>query len=450
MISGMGVTTSHHARPAGALALALASGCGSARSLDELPAAGSTSTSDASTTAPHDADASTDAPEPPPVDDLPGPVRPPPSCPDACALELPLVWSWEEPEPSGTVTRRLSAMERSPHGTLLVAEYRNGLTVLTHVLPDASSSWTDALYLSCDCEVVDMAVTEHDELWVLGEEPLENGSVVSALGSYWLPEEGSILTNWLTWDVVYGQPERSSRVGSVLPIAFDAALVLEVEVSLSTPTSLRDVYQLAWFEAGSMLTTWVVDTQPATDPPAHSRGVPLPDGRIAMMLAGAGGTGPSGYVVWIDPQSGVSSGVAALEAPADRLAAGPDGTVVAVGVDTTTRGVLGLHAAGLPHPDPPAWQATLDVATSTSSPPAVVVDSLGRTLVAVRESEAAITVWRIEADGASASSTSLPIASTDEPKPVLLALTEDDDLVLATLQEGRLHLERRAQACPCD
>lgn len=467
MMHGMGASTSRHEPHeragavvvAGAVGLLLGSGCGATVSLDAIgtAATGSSSTtgttSTGSHTTTHGSSASeSDAPPDVPTPDVPGPPPPPPgACPAECAVELPLVWAWDERLPPTTSERRVSAMVRTVDGSLVVAERRDTQVWLTQVEADGSFAWTAPMVLGCDCEVVDLAIGKDGELVLLGEGSVGNGVQILVLGNYLLLGFTAPLENWMTWDIVYGTLERDARVGSAIPLDDGGVAVLVVEVGLTPEPLVKDWFQVYYYALGTQQSLSLLDTQLAADPPRRPRGVALPDGRIAMTLPSSGAASTGDHVLFVHPVQGHVSGIEGLPGPADVIAAGLDGAVVVAGTLPGSPAQRVLHAAGLPLADPPAWTLATDVPTTAAHAPAVVVDAEGSATVALwTPREAELALWRLAADGTLVWSTTLPLAASDSSLPVALSLAHDGDLVLAAIVDGRLHLERREQACRCD
>lgn len=456
----MGAATSRNERHgragAGALGLLLASGCGSTVSLDAnaTTTTGSSSTTGTTSAGSHTTEGSSssegDAPPDVPTPDVPGiPPLPPGACPAECAVELPLVWAWEERLPPAASERRVSAMVRALDGSLVVAERRDGEVWLTQVEANGSFAWTAPMSLGCDCEVVDLAIGRDGELVLLGEGSVGNGIQILVLGNYLLLGFTAPIENWMTWDIIYGTPERDPRVGSVIPLDDGGVAVLVVEVA--TDPLVKDWFQIYYYALGTQQSLSLVDTQLAADAPRRPRGVALPDGRLAMTLPRTSAASPGDYVLFVHPVEGGVSEIEGLPGPADVIAEGLDGAVVVAGTLWGPPAQPVLHAAGLPLADPPAWTLATEVPTSTTHAPVVAVDAEGSATVALwTPREAAVALWRLAADGTPVWSTTLPLAASDSPLPVALSLAHDGDLVLAAIVDGRLHLERREQGCRCD
>lgn len=451
-----------------ASALGLASGCGSTTSLDlGAPPSTSTSTTDApSTGTPTSADASTtsgsDTPSDVPVADLPD-LPPPGSCPAACEVELPLVWSWEDeplleppPDPPDLTDppgRRLSAMTWAPDGTLLVADLRNGEPWLTRSTRDGALVWSLPFHFECDCEIVELGFSTSGQLVVLGEGVADWGPTWFEVAGYFLSLD-DIDFLWRQGVPLYGSPERPGRVGSLVPLGDDFIAVLVVETGLDGDVIEKDWYEVRSFAAGSAQDLWQVDTQLATAPPRPPRGIALPRGEMAMSVQGSVSQGD--YVVWARGWYDVAA-ASELAGPVDAMAAGLEASIVTAGIDRTApRGPV-LHIASLPHEEPPAWIQALDVPAAGVGAPALAVDGAGSAYVALRtmpdaSDDAALTIMRFAPDGTPVWTTSLPLPVSEAPIPIALSLAADDDqdLVLAAIVDGRLHLERREQGCRCD
>lgn len=455
-----------------ASAMGLASGCGSTTSLDlGAPPSTGTSTTDASNPGtPTSADASTTTgsgtPSDVPVDvpaDLPD-LPLPGSCPAACEVELPLVWSWEdepllEPppdplDPTDTQGRRLSAMTWAPDGTLLVADRRSGEPWLTRTTRDGALIWSLPFHFDCECEIVELGFSTSGQLVVLGEGLADWGSTWFELSSYFLSSD-DIDFLWRQGAPLYGSPERPGRVGSLAALDDDFIAVLVVQTGLDGDVIEKDWYEVRSFAAGSAQDLWQVDTQLATAAPRRPRGIALPRGEMAMSVQGSVGQGD--YVVWARGWYDVGA-ASELAGPVDAMAAGLEASIVTAGIDRTApRGPV-LHVASLPHEEPPAWIHALDVPAPGVGAPALAMDGAGNAYVAVRtttdasDDDAALMLMRFAPDGTPVWTTSLPLPVSEAPIPVALSLADDDDqdLVLAAIVDGRLHLERREQGCRCD
>jgi uncharacterized protein YceK len=436
------------------LAVVLASGCGTAVSLDAASASAEASTTGAAA-ATGDATASgTEAQRPDfPLPDVPAP--PPAACPAPCAVALPLVWAWDEDPPHGVLERRLVAMARAPDGMLVLAEVRDGESWLTGVDRDGARQWSKRLSFGCVCELVDLAFDAGGSLVVIAEGlwPVVRPVMVYA---YALEPEGPA-ERWNLLDFVRGTPTRNGRTGTVVPLGSDALALPVVEVGLGAHEPDREWVSLRYYhtEIHTEFSVAFIDTQLAIDPRWRPRAAAPPGGRVGVTLPGPATTGD--YVAWVESEA-VSS-VQSAPGAIDAMAAGPDGRLVVAGSRRRSHAQLELQIAGLDPTGPLPWQHAAEVPSTTFGAPVLAMDAHGTATVALRTTagppddphETAVALWRITADGAPLWSTSVPLPVGRAPEPLALVLADDDhDLVLAALVDGRLHLERRTQGCSCD
>jgi hypothetical protein len=440
----------------GALSLLLAGGCGSV-SLDASSPSGTGSSTGGVTSTPTSTDGTgSSGAEPPPdlpMADVPEPSRPPVgTCPAECAVDLPLVWAYDEDwrPPLDGDGGHLATMARAPDGSLVVAGSRDGQPWLTRLLDDGTPQWTTPIELSCDCEIVDLAFTPLGLLFLLGQGSYLNGAQLLVVGCFELGND-TASPHWIAWDVLYGTPSRPGRVGSVLPLGESTVALPVIESGLGGGELDKDWFEILYYSDAQLESLWLVDTQLASGPPRRPRGAVLSDGRLATALAGS--TAKGDYVVWLDPWSSFALAVEPLPGPIDAMVGGPDATLVVAGARALSPGQTALAAAGLPALDPPAWQLATDVATTPTDAPALAVDAQGGTYLALRTTVGApddptseVSLWRLAPDGTPLWSTTLPLTASER---VALAIA-DHDLVLAAIVDGHLHVERREQGCRCD
>lgn len=438
-----------------ALAVLLASGCGSPVSLDaSAPTSTEASTTAAlpSTSSGEPGSSGSAAPPPDvPIPDVPG--LPPGACPAECAVELPLVWAWDEDPPHGATERRLVGMARAPNGTLVVAETRGDQSWLTGLDRDGVHLWTQRMTFGCVCQITDVAFDVGGELLVMVESGPSTVRPVMVYG-YFMGADGPI-ENWSFWDVVRGTPERSGRTGMMSALGFDEIMLSVVEVGLVENRPDKEWIALRSYTQRGSQWLVIVDTQIGFDPRWQPRSAVLQSGQTAVTLPGVGSEGD--YVVWVEV--GFVTDSQRTPGPIDAMAASPDGSIVVAGTRLQSPGQLELHVAAVEPTGPLPWQLAVGVPSTTTRAPMVAVDALGAATVALRTTsgppdapdQTAVALWRIAADGTLLWSTSLPLPAAGSPSPVELVLADDEqDLVLAALVDGRLHVEHREQGCACD
>lgn len=458
-------------RRVAALGLWLASGCGSPTSLDVgVTRATGTSTTDADGTGtPSSADTSTthgsDGPDVP-TPDLPD-LPPPGACPAACEVELPLVWSWDDaptgeptgepppdpPDPPGP-SRRVTAMAWAPDGTLLVADTRDGQPWLTRSTRDGDVYWAAPFQFTCDCEIAEIGFSGFDQLMVLGEGTDDWGQGWLELTGYFMRPD-SIDFVWRESAPIFGTTERAPRVGSLLSLTDGSLIVLTVESGTDVDGLEKDWFEARYYASADPQNLWTLDTQVATAPPRKPLGIALPLDELAFALPGGAGQGD--YVVWSRAWYDVVTASQPLPGRIDVMALGPEATLVTAGIDPSEPSGAVLRVASVPRGQPPAWVQTTSVLAPELGAPALAVDAAGSAYVALRTRSGAagepeVLLLRLAPDGTPLWTVTLPLPASEAPRPVVLSLAPDDDqdLVLAAIVDGHLHLERREQGCRCD
>lgn len=445
---------------AGGLAVAWA--CGPTVSLDvaaplaTTDAASSSSTSGSSTVAGSD---SSDGPERAdgPSGDLPRPLLPG-ECDPGCTVDLPLSWAWDDQArpPSGELPleRRLVAMEPSPDGGWVLAEHRDGVPWLTMVDRDGALAWTAPVELGFEAEIIDLAFQPGNGLLVVGQGHFDDYYDTVLLGRF---DPRDLDFQWLSWNLVYGTELVPPRVGAVIPLDLVRTAVLVTEAGQIGWDEGREWVEIFLYEHDYIIDYRLIDDQLASpDQDRRPLGVRLASGDLAVTIAQ--GAAESGYVVWLDRDSLLPTGAELLPGAPEAVALGPDDAVAVAGhIEVSPQQVV-LQAAGLPPAQPAEWTFSEGVLTTSGSQPAVAIDAHGSTTIALRTTagtvddprDEAVLLTRLRPDGTLAWSTTVPLALDGSSRPVGLAVTDDEGLVLAGIVDGRLHIERREQECRCD
>ncbi len=439
-----------------AVALALVIGCGPTTSLDEAgPSASSSGTSALASSGSAGLTGSAEGETPPDLLRADLPPLPPTDgqCPPGCAIDLPLVWAWDD-EPSRDA--RLSAMIRAHDGSWFLATQREGQSWITQLDPQGALVRSEPIWLGCDCEIIDLALYPSGEIGVLGEGFFDGFYSVLTLGRF--HEDPTPLFEQ-TWDIIDGIPSRPGRVGALLISSNDSATVVVTESRIDADGLARDSLDLFRYQYGVLKYVRRLDAQIAAAPPRRPTGIVLPSGALAVTLTGAGGMGVDDYVVWTDVNGWFSVAIQSLPGMGDGIAVDPSGVLVVGGHSLDSRGQLSVQATAMTPMQPPPWQFAVDVPTTTTSAPVMAMDAHGSTYLAVRTTagtpeeptEAAVALTKLTSEGTLAWTTTLPLAVELSRVPLALSLTLDDepDVVLAGFVDGRLHLEQREQRCEC-
>lgn len=450
---GEGLRTLVRAVAASWVGLAIA--CGPTVSLDASPPRASSSSGDAPVSSSADTQgtsgstgstqASTAADDDP-IDDLP-PL--PGECAPGCEVDLPITWTWDDevsdPE------QWLSTMLALPDGGWVVATSLLGFPQLTKITAEGELAWSVPASLDCNCEILDLALYPSGKLAVLGQGSFDSFYQVLALGRFDLQTQDF---EWKAWDTIYGTNVIPPTVGSVIPLDDVYTVMLVTEASEFSRWSSQEWIEIFVYENEYAANYVVLDSKTIDTPSPPPRGRGLSDGSVVMTLPDPNEA--QSYVVWLDredllPFDGVLvPGVP--EAMAERL---DDELVMAGHLDFSSQQVI-LQASGVSHGEQP-WVFSDGVLTTTSSAPALTVDSSGSAIVAMHatagtpEDPRGGTVQLVRLrDGTEVWSTSIPLSLQTSSHPVAIDATVDDGLVLAGIVDGRLHLERREQTCRCD
>ncbi|MCA9705037.1 MAG: hypothetical protein KDK70_04195 [Myxococcales bacterium] len=441
----------------GAPALAMLMACGSLVSLDppEPSSSGSTATGSSGTSTSTSADGSTTVT---PADSTTAatPDLPPPgSCPQGCALELNQVWSWDaEPLPADPlpVERSISAIVRTLDDEFVIADHRDGQPWISRVTNDGVELWSIPADLSCDCRITSLAITDDGQLLVGAEGTFFGRTNVFAIARYdlFLPS-----LEWLTWDILYQFTEHPPRVGSIVTIddAFVGLLVVEADI-FGDPTT-HETLELLLFQERSFWSRFPIDSQPYSEVAWRPLGRTTPNGGLVVGLTDTSGSQDDGYLVWLGPGGAAPIAVEPLPSPPEAMDLGAGWTTFVAGHERSSPREVSLHVSRTLSVLPLDWTHTESIPTTSDRTPALVADCEGGAIAALRVTTGpteppALALVRVADDGSLSGSTTLPIPADAAAQPVFLALDSKDDLMIATLVEGELHLEKHSRGCQCD
>jgi len=382
-----------------------------------------------------------------PSRDVPEPL-PPGACPEHCTLELDEVWSWSEepPGPGSPLEVRIQAMVRAADGSLVLGEQRDDEVWLRRLSSNGVVLWTALADFECQCELSGLAAHPDGSLLVAGHGPFFEGIPVLMLGSYDLQTPSF---NWRTWEGFYdGQ---NYRVGSVFIIDAAHTGVVVVDTDF-TKNGFTEEMRLHYYEGSFLFDRRDIDSQPAGQTNASPLGWARGPDEIAVGFTDASGPEDDGYLVWLNSHHDPTA-LAPLRGPPEAIASGPDGDVVLAGRYEDASTEVSLHVSRGRPGLPLDWTFTTSTPAADSSPPVVVVHDDGAVTLAVRtiddDGPSALVLWRLSPDGQLAWTTTRPIAP--DPGPPLVHLEHDGDaVVIATMLEGRSHVEMLEPNCQCE
>jgi hypothetical protein len=378
---------------------------------------------------------------------------PPGSCPPDCQVELDLVWTYDGfADGIPLDPRDHVAVVVEQNEAVIVAEQRQGEIMLARISTFGQEQWTLPLWLPCEtCQLVSLQVLYSGDLLLAGHGIDELGTPVSFAARVDL--DGP--------DVVWATSTPLTPGAGIVPRA-GSAVVLDDFMFQPVLEASRDggeqlgvlAYDLIGgesFDSGSLAIGLATGDAP---PPLATWDA---DGMMVIAHpSSTDGASPSGTVRWL---STPDLGKVALDyrvAPAVGLAAGPNGSTLALGVAPEARQSLLYLDSGASW-DPSLWQLVHVLPTVTASRPALAIDDNGHAHVLARtaqgspgrERDVALEVLRWSEAGMLVWKLTLPVTLDQVDEPVALDLRPSGALVIGGFVAGARHVEERQRVCTC-
>ncbi len=453
------------ARPAWWLSL-LAVACVPGQSLDtpagiESSSGGAPSTDP--TTAASQSTSGTDDGELPP--DVPADVPDPVACPADCDPTPAVDWTWdEEPEPAGpgdppaSGQRELVTIVNTPglapsDRAVFVAENRDGVPWLTRIDLDGTYQWSVQIDTTCFCRVVSVTVDEFTgQLMFSGIENLEPAGLM-VLGRF---NPSFADTAWVGFNSLNFAKDAMPRVGPHLAVngVLSVVVLLEDDASFGSPPG--EHLELQLFENfGSILAAYSIDTQAPTNDPHAPVGATNDGETFAIAYPSWTGASVEGYVIWAKADSSPVMDAQLLPSAPDAVLTDASKRTVIAGHRETEPGRSELWVTERTPLSPHGWSTVAEFQTTTVQPASLGATTTGDIYVAARvdlhpELPGTVHLQHIDASGEPQWAVELPGLADPGLRSMVMTVDSQDGVAIATLVDGRLHVERREPSCQCD
>lgn len=385
-----------------------------------------------------------------------------PDDPRLCAAECPLVLpvSWEHHVMAGARAlegqpHAVPAMLREADGTLTVAELRDGQARLHRLDGEGRLQWNVPLPLPCDsCELTDVARHPSGDLLLSATGSTEEGGLSLFAARYDAREHALVWLSRRPLDPLDGVWVRS---GGIVALSDDVVGQLYMR-GVPSFGPLQSTRVAAYGSGGVLLDEeeLVLTQGTSLRPPLLARATP--DGEMLVAVLSGTDFNPYGLIDRIQPPLWHETGFAFALTPLDDVRLDERGHALELGhrFDGTRAHLLLSNRVAVD--DQPSWVATVAVASTSVSTAALALGPDGDVYAAMRttlspgetgDPLAGLALVRWTSQGELRWSTTILHAMAESFSPVELAIDDDEGLVIATVVEDRLLIERRAQHCAC-
>lgn len=379
-------------------------------------------------------------------------------CPIECSVQLPLDWAYDGTAPrtpSAPGTHGVAAMVREADGMLTLGEQLEGVGALHRLDRHGALQWSVPLPLPCDpCELTHVALHPSGDLLLSASGWLFDRSFV-LLAARYDPRAHAVV--WSTSRPLQPIPGVWVRSGEIAALREDLAVQLymtgQIDFEVNQSTQL-----LAYDEQGLIVDDEYLVQGSATmaRPPLLARAAPDESLVVGVFI------GYDNFLVGqldrITPPLWHTGGYVTVPAPLDDLALDAVGRTVELGRSFDGSHVHAVLSERTGVDPQPRWLATLALPSESSTAAALALAPDGDAYVAVRTTQApteeatplvTLALSRWTPTGELRWSTTLLQAVAEATLPVALEVDDDEGLVIATVVNDRLRVERRTQRCEC-
>ena len=363
--------------------------------------------------------------------------------------------------PSGGFDPRghgVPTMLRDPlDGSLTMVEQRDGTATLHHLDRDGQLEWNVPVPLPCDvCEVTHLARHPSGDLLLSATGQLIDGDYALIAARY---DPRTHQTAWVTTRPLSFTPQVPSRSGEIAALGDEHVIAQTFVVGMIEFGALQNVSMAIYRDDGALIELVQVRLDQAlpSRPPLLVR--PTHDGEITIAVP----SGQPGHVfglvrsfappLWL-PLSGYSVPVAVDDLGPDR-----GGHMLEVGHNFDGHHVRLMLQDRAALEFEPRWSATTTFDSVTNGRATLAVGPHGDAYLALRTAQApaegvaplvGLSMARFTTEGELRWQLTMLDPLTDHHDPIALAVDDDDGLLVATVSDDRLRIDRRRQRCECE
>jgi hypothetical protein len=346
-------------------------------------------------------------------------------------------------------------MLHEPDGMLTVAELYEGRARLHRLDRDGRLQWNVPLPLPCHpCELTDVARHPSGDLLLSATGITITDELALFAARYDVTRHALVWLGGVPLEPIKGVHVRSGGIA-----ALSDELVVQLHMRGEIDFEILQRTLMLAYDADGLLVEeeeLVLGAATSARPPLLAR--PTADGALLVGVFGGNASSLYGLVDRIAPPLWHTGGFAFSTAVLDDVALDARDHAIELGhtFDGTHVYLLLSERAQL---DPtPRWVASLALASTSSGPAALALGPSGDLYAAIRTTQApdgssqplvGLSLSRWTPQGELRWDTTLLLAAADSFAPLELAVDDDEGLVVATVVDGRLRVERLEQRCAC-
>lgn len=376
-----------------------------------------------------------------------GPADPPiDQCPAACSVELVTDWVWDGPVGEPVDPNAELRLMQGFDNTLTVADQRGGRLELARVDQLGQGIWTLPLDGPCDpCRLAGLEVHTSGDAIVSGYRPSDLSLLVRV-------ELGEPAIVWQSARSLVSLVRQSGAAGNAIVASTGLIYQPVVDSTFGVFGGLPTAHLALLDDSGSLIDdNFLGQLGPSVPTPPPTTRLST-DGTLVISHARPGLTegAAEGLLTWSNPNQ-----IFQIIATSERdhvildMAAGNDGQIFILGRRGPPERFELMLAAATPY-EPQAWEIPLAQAVDgAASWPALAADLDGHAHVVLREGEDSVRLLNVSTEGELVWDIHLPRATAPAEQPLALLVDIDTSLLLGTLADAAVHVERLEPRCAC-